>query len=397
MKVAVIAPTAIPSRRANTVQVMKMTQAFATLGHHVQLIIPDDPGMHQGSDRTWASLAKHYGLQNQIPMEWLPVKSALRKYDYAWNAVRWAGSWGADVIYTRLPQAAALAANQGYATVFEIHDRPQGNMMPMLLRLFFRGRGSQRLIVISEALAADLIDEYRFLHDPPLMKVLPDGVDLHRYVDLPAPEESRELLSAELKLINQDSKSQFSPERFTAGYTGHLYPGRGASLILEIAGRIPEINFLIVGGEPKDVNRVQGWVLDRNLDNVTLTGFIPNADLPRYQSACDVLLMPYQPHVSASSGGDIGRYLSPMKLFEYLACGRAICSSDLVVLKEILSSEIAMLLPPRDVDPWVAAIRELIDNPSLRKDMAIKASAAAKNYSWEARAEKILAGIHSSD
>ncbi|MGB3700718.1 MAG: glycosyltransferase family 4 protein [Anaerolineales bacterium] len=395
MKVAVIAPTDIPSIRANSVQVMKMTQAFATLGHHVLLIIPNDPEMQQGADRTWVSLAKHYGLQNQFPMEWLPVKSGLRKYDYAWNAVRWAGSWGADVIYTRLPQAAALAANQGYAAVFEIHDRPQGIMTPMLLRLFFRGRGSQRLIVISQALAADLIDEYQFLHEPLLMKVLPDGVDLQRYVGLPPPEESRELLSAEL--INQDSKSQFSPERFTAGYTGHLYPGRGASLILEIAARIPEMNFLIVGGEPKDVNRVQERVLERNLNNVTLTGFIPNADLPRYQSACDVLLMPYQAQVSASSGGDIGRYLSPMKMFEYLACGRAICSSDLEVLKEILSSEIAMLLPPRDVDLWVAAIRELIDNPSLRKDMAVKASAAAKNYSWEARAEKILSGIHTSD
>ena len=29
MKLAVIAPTSIPSRRANTVQVMKMSQAFA--------------------------------------------------------------------------------------------------------------------------------------------------------------------------------------------------------------------------------------------------------------------------------------------------------------------------------------------------------------------------------
>jgi hypothetical protein len=209
MKVAVIAPTAIPSIRANSVQVMKMTQAFATLGHQVQLIIPDDPEMQQAADRTWVSLAKHYGLQNQFPMEWLPVKSGLRKYDYAWNAVRWAGSWGADVIYTRLPQAAAFAANQGYAAVFEIHDRPQGIMTPMLLRLFFRGRGSQRLIVISQALAADLIADYQFLHDPLLMKVLPDGVDLQRYVGLHPPEESRELLSAEL--INQDSKSKFSP------------------------------------------------------------------------------------------------------------------------------------------------------------------------------------------
>ncbi|GAH06939.1 unnamed protein product, partial [marine sediment metagenome] len=64
MKVAVIAPTIIPARKANTFQVMKMTQAFTTLGHQVQLIIPDDSQHDQGADRSWDSLAKHYGLQN---------------------------------------------------------------------------------------------------------------------------------------------------------------------------------------------------------------------------------------------------------------------------------------------------------------------------------------------
>ena len=166
-------------------------------------------------------------------------------------------------------------------------------------------------------------------------------------------------------------------------------------MILEIAERIPEVNFLIVGGDPGDVNRVREKVLDHDLKNVLLTGFVPNADLPRYQSACDILLMPYQPQVSASSGGDIGRYLSPMKLFEYLASGRAICSSDLPVLKEILSSEIAVLLPPTDVESWVTAIRELQDNSSYRNNLAHKARLAATEYSWESRAEKILSGIES--
>jgi len=94
------------------------------------------------------------------------------------------------------------------------------------------------------------------------------------------------------------------------------------------------VSFLLAGGEPEDVAALREKSANLGLSNVILTGFIPNADLPIYQAACDILLMPYQSQVAASSGGDIARYLSPMKLFEYLACGKPILSSDLPVLRE---------------------------------------------------------------
>jgi glycosyltransferase involved in cell wall biosynthesis len=82
-----------------------------------------------------------------------------------------------------------------------------------------------------------------------------------------------------------------------------------------------------------------------------------------------------------------------MKLFEYMACGRVICSSDLPVLKEVLSPEISILLPPEDSDAWVTAIHKIKDDPTLRDDLSRRARAAAKEYSWEDRAEKMLDGF----
>jgi glycosyltransferase involved in cell wall biosynthesis len=247
--------------------------------------------------------------------------------------------------------------------------------------------------VISENLAADLHGRFGSPENPPFTKVIPDGVDLIRYSDLPDPGESRRKLFPEIRQYFEKSESHQNPDRFTAGYTGHLYPGRGVHLILDLAKRLPEVNFLIVGGENQDVNRVKGIVDEQSLQNVIITGFIPNAELPQYQAACDVLLMPYQRHVSASSGGDIARYLSPMKLFEYMACGRAICSSDLPVLREVLSEDMAVLLPPEDIDAWVTALRDLQDNPAHRKSMANKARQEVDQYSWDRRAQKILEGI----
>jgi len=126
------------------------------------------------------------------------------------------------------------------------------------------------------------------------------------------------------------------------------------------------------------------------LKNVILTGFVPNAELPRYQAACDVLLMPYQRQVAASSGGDISRYLSPMKLFEYLACERPIVSSDLPVLREVLHAGNSILLPCDDTDAWVSALQKLEIDAGLRQRLATQARLDAQQYTWEARAEKIL-------
>jgi glycosyltransferase involved in cell wall biosynthesis len=103
--------------------------------------------------------------------------------------------------------------------------------------------------------------------------------------------------------------------------------------------------------------------------------------------------MPYQSQVAASSGGDIARYLSPMKLFEYLACGRAILSSDLPVLQEVLNISNAILLPPDDIETWAQAIKRLQSNPHLCQQLSHQAQQDALRYTWESRASRILEGI----
>ncbi|MFQ5615204.1 MAG: glycosyltransferase family 4 protein [Anaerolineales bacterium] len=394
MKIAVIAPTHLPARRANTIQVMKMTQAFVALGHTARLCVPTPPG--SPADIPWDELAHHYGLRHHFPVTWLPVYPRLRGYDFAASALRWARAWGADLTYTRLPQTAALSSVTGVPTIYEIHDRPQGMFGPVVFRAFLRGKGAQRLVVITRALADDLRKEFPNFQS--FVIIAPDGVDLARYRDLPDPQTARHTLelpspgtrSAPLPAPRNTRPSL--PNRFTAGYTGHLYPGRGAEMLLAIASRLPDVTFLLAGGNPEDVARVREQAASQESENVILTGFVPNTELPRYQAACDILLMPYQKRVAASSGGDIARYLSPMKLFEYLACGRAILSSDLPVLQEVLTPKNAALLPPDDVDAWVSAVRNLQADPEKRAALAAQARGDAEKYAWEARAARVLEG-----
>jgi glycosyltransferase involved in cell wall biosynthesis len=205
------------------------------------------------------------------------------------------------------------------------------------------------------------------------------GVDLEPYQDLPQPEQVRHALGLRSGL--------------TVGYTGHLYPGRGLELMTTLARLNPEVHFLWVGGEPGDVSRWKRRLETEGIGNITLTGFIPNENLHQYQAACEFLLMPYQHAIAGSSGGDTAKFASPMKVFEYLASGRVILSSDLPVLREILDESNSVMLPADEPAAWDKTLKALIQQPEQRIKLGNAAKKTALEHSWKARAERILAGL----
>ena len=374
MKLALIAPTPIPASTANSIQFMKMAQAFARLGHELQIYAPGEKPRQSREE-----LIAHYGLAEELEITWISGKLILRRYDYAMRAVNEARRWGTDLIFTRLPQAAAWSALRDIPTIFELHDLPSGRMGPRLLKVFLRARGGRRLVLISKALAEAIAARYTADEKDDRMLVSPDAVDLERYADLPKAFAARKALNL--------------PGGFTVGYTGHLYAGRGIGFILDLAERKQDMRFLLVGGRREDVNRVAREITRRELNNVSLTGFIPNAQLPVYQAASDVLLMPYEARVAASSGGNIAPFLSPMKMFEYLAAGRPILASDLPVLGEVLNAKNSVILTMGDAKSWAETLTKLRADLSLRAKLSTAALATAENHSWESRAASILAGI----
>lgn len=370
MKIAVIAQGSIPAQTANSIQNMKMSGALAGLGNEVKVFAPGvDPKIN------WDHLANHYGLKDRFEIQWIPFASFLRRYDFAWSAVRAAQEWHADLVYTRLPQAATWAARRGFPTIFELHDLPSGTMGPWLLRRFLSSPGALSLVVNTNHLADQLKRRYRLSAD--LLQLAPNGVDIERYTNLPDPQIARKNLGL--------------AEGFTAGYTGHLYAGRGIELILELARVLPSMQFLLAGGRSDDV--AQRKQQARGLSNVHFTGFVANADLPAYQAACDVFLMPHSRKVAGSSGADIAKFTNPLKMFEYLACGRPILASDLPILREILNEENAVILPGDDVLAWSKALKSLQDSPAKRKALAEAGKRTAALFSWQKRAQSVLQDI----
>ena len=366
MRIVCISASQVPSDTANSIQVMKVCQAFAQLGHVVTLLVPGP--RHQGLDP--AALQEHYGLHTLFTIEWLPART---RRQFPWKAVRHARRLKADLLYAWPLQSAALGLLAGLPSMLELHDFPAGRFGPLWLRLFLALPGRKRLLPITDALR-------QALHLPAGQTVVaPDGVDLERYTSLPDPASARR----ELGLLSAP----------TVLCTGHLYAGRGADLFLELAGKFPQASFIWVGGRSADVETWKKRVTALALVNVTFTGFVPNEHIPLYQSAADVLLMPYQRTVATSSGGNTAAIASPMKMFEYMAAGGAILTSDLPVLREVLDETAAVFCPPDDSEAWVSALGGLLADEGRRQTLGQRARHLVESYSWVERAKRTLRGF----
>jgi glycosyltransferase involved in cell wall biosynthesis len=369
-----VAPSRIPGRAANAFQVFKMAEAFVSLGFRTHLFA----GATAQAAPTEEELRRLYGVARLPDLRLMPIRGRFGIHLFNLRVALAASRLKPDAVVSRSVGAAAICASFGLPTVWECHAPPHG-VERLYWRRLRRSRGFRRVAVISAALAQlmeDIHPETKCLD----VVVAHDGVDVARYAHIPSPDAAK-------------AAAGLPPSQPVAAYAGHLYEGRGIGLILDCAAALPHWRFRIAGGTEADLRTTADVIARRSLGNVDLLGFIENAALPETLAAADVLLMPYQRRVMVSGGRlDTARWMSPLKMFEYLAMGRAIVSSDLPVLREVLTDANALLADPDDAGAWITALRRLEDG-ALRVRLSDDARETARRYDWRRRAEIMLAGL----
>ena len=401
MKIALITNSRIPSLTANSIQAMKVAQALMQLGHDVRMFAPREVRATGSS-----SLRDHYGVRLSPPLELLTSISGLKRLDFIVHAQRAAQKFGAELIYTWLPQSAALALWMKYPVVLEMHADVTGLMGAWWLRQFWNAKGKKTMTVTTSALRNVLERSTKLKLENEAVIVAPNGVELERYASLPSPSEARRQLNL--------------PDGLTVGFTGHIYPGRGAELLFELAKQMPHVKFLWVGGTPELVSFWKSKLAQGGVANVTMTGFVEHSRIPLHQAAADILLMPYSRTIEASSGQDIAEVINPMKMFEYMAAGRAIVCADISVIREILNDKNAVFvessggrvvlsgaersrrmyrdhnvgeLENQRIGDWRLAIEALLADEPRRLALGAQARRDVERFSWVKREERVLEGI----
>ncbi len=368
MKVLYISRSIIPSRSANSIHVMKMCQAFSINGHDVTLLAPNIKNLYE---KDVNSIYKYYGVKKNFHIKklWHPnIKGGAIFYLIAIFFYLLANR-KFHLVFGRFLHGCYLAALMKNNVIFETHEIifEKKNHKKIIFHKLIRNKYFKKLVVISKALKNIYIKE-GYLNEK-LIQVAHDGAD------------SVKNFKSKIKLLGPK-------KNLKVGYVGHLYKGRGIELIIKCAKYISDMSFHIVGGLDKDIEFWKIYQKHLNLKNIFFYGFVPPAKTIKYRNSFDIVLAPYSKKVSIEGLGDTSKYMSPIKIFEYMSHKKPIIASDLPVIREVLNKNNAMLVDCDDIKSWISAIKKL-KNVKKRKNLASQALIDYKNYSWKKRADII--------
>ncbi len=397
LNIVYLADVRFPLERANGIQTMETCWALAERGHEVDLVVRSDRQVPQRDP------FEYYGLPplprlaiRHVPLARTRMPAYLNRFEYLFAA---AGSvfFGAplDIVMTRDLGVAALLLrmNRRVPLVYESHGyapdlaaalpgmlstarAPSAAKLDRLARREERvWRGAAGYVTITAGLADDLRARFG---DRQRLAVVHDGVRL--------PGDEVRLTPGPAFMASGSSPTNDRP---IVGYAGHLYPWKGVDVLLHALAQVPEVGGLIVGGHEREPDLARMRALASTLgigDRVAFTGQLRHAEVAARLDAADVLVLPNPPSAIST------RATSPLKLFEYMAAGRAIVASDLPSIREVLANDdTALLVKPGDAGGLADAIRRLAADPSLRARLGDAARRASADYSWSRRAERLEA------
>lgn len=176
------------------------------------------------------------------------------------------------------------------------------------------------------------------------------------------------------------------------GYFGSLRMGRGIEVILDCAEVLDSITFLLFGSSSGA--GIEDLARAKRLKNVILGAPVDRDSIPHAMARCDVLLAPYNKETSVAGGSNTASFMSPLKLFEYMASGVPFVSTRLPVIEEFLIHEEHCLLVDYDSSSWVEAIVRILGDASLRHHLTSKSLAEVRTkYGWNKRARLMLESL----
>jgi glycosyltransferase involved in cell wall biosynthesis len=394
-----IANARFPTEKAHGYQICKMCEAFVQNGAAVLLL---HPWRHQVDPFLSAqSLFDYYHLPAVFKVKALPNLDVVRVQPlfprnvfmllFFAHALLW-GGYAAQVArreegnlyYTRDAAVAYWLGWLGCPTVYEAHAVPKRAQRWLLQRIV--QRPALRLVVVLTSFIKEALVQIGCPAEKIL--VLPDAVDLSLFKDLPAQEECRGRLGLPLN-------------RPIVGYIGRfrtLEMEKGIPELIEAVAHLPSANggeplLVCVGGPKEAVSSYLSLARRLNLAKQRLRFIdqVPNTEVPYWIRAFDIAVAPFP------ETNHYAYFMSPLKVFEYMAAGVPVVASDLPSIREVLTDrENALLVSPGDPKLLSHGIAEMLKDPALGQTLAQRALQDIREYTWEERASKILRHVKES-
>lgn len=180
--------------------------------------------------------------------------------------------------------------------------------------------------------------------------------------------------------------------RTVVGFAGRMRPWHDGPTLLRAFQRLHTADaayHLLLVGEmmPELLAAVQETGLERA---VTCTGPVPHGEMPEHLAALDVAVSSH----AAAEAGELF-YFSPLKLFEYLACGVPTVAAAVGQPGELIRpGHNGYLYPPGDDAALAAAIQRLAADPAHARAMAWNGAALVlQEHTWSQNAARVVEGF----
>ncbi len=375
-KLTYIANLRLPTDKAHSIQIMKMCEAFAMQGVALELVVPD-----KKDNIGESKVMEYYGIKTpfKIRRVWsLDLLGRTRRFGrvlywidlavFLFCLAALPKSERGTHFYSRDPFLLLPFMFGGNRLFVELHSLPKKSLT--FYKLIRQVNG---VVALTRRLKTVLVE--KGLNEEKII-VAPDAVDLEAF---------------DLRVTQSEARAELSlpADKILIGYAGMLRTmgmEKGVeSALRSLVSLSEEKMLLVVGGHKSEVEFYAGMAKDLGVSaRVIFVGRVAPNKVPLYLKACDVLVAPFP------DTEHYRHYMSPLKLFEYMASGVPIVVSDLPSIREIVDDSMVKFMDPHDSGSLASLVMAILDNQEEASNLSERASAAVRDYAWPKRAGAIM-------
>ena len=368
MKICYLSNSAIPSRVAASIQTVKMCEAFSKLNNKVLLITFNDLEF-KSNFLNFYNVKSKFLIKKIKRFKSFPL--GINYYLFSMFSVIESLKFKPKVYITRNFFTCFLLVILRKNVIMELHHG----------------------LDIESRIVKFLTTKIKFLNSFYVKKVIAitNGVK-EEYIKKKIIKKNKIFVLSSGSSIQKKFEFLNNKKIFRIGYFGSMFESRGLNLIEKLA-KIDFKNEYYLYGDFKD-NKI--YRLRNSKKNININDYIPYKDVPNELNKMDILLIPYVSSITvAGDVGDITKFTSPLKLFDYLSVGKIIICSNYDVLKEVIKEKKNAVFIKNYKNPysWKNEIEKLKYLPAKQLIISKNNYTLSKKYSLVSRAEKILKGI----